>query len=69
MVLGAYTRLQNRRRRMNMTRHTAVKTDTGMNVVPNLPSDDPLLPAVWLRVPPPEESLRAAPCLGSWELP
>lgn len=64
IVLGAYTRLQKRRRIVKATKDTPTKTATGINVVPSFCIDDPLLLAVVLIVPP-EEPFRADPCLGS----
>lgn len=64
IVLGAYTRLQKRRRTIKVIRHTQTKTATGMKVVPSFCIDDPLLLVAVLSVPP-EEPFRADPCLGS----
>ena len=65
IVRGAYTRVHLRRRTVKTMMHIATYMDIGMKVAPSLPSDDVLLLADVLSVPPPSESPLPAPTRGS----
>lgn len=50
---------------MKRMRHTARYIDIGMKVAPSLAKEEVWLPELALRVPPPSESSRPEPTLGS----